>query len=106
MVRPNSSGIGTSEAGSLDPALHDAITDLNVYALMLEAEWIRLGERIAEMAADCSSADEGRQLTELRAQMGEELEALRDTATALRDHAPTHAAGATGAERLPEVPAR
>jgi hypothetical protein len=96
----------TSGADGIDPALHDAITDLHVYALMLEAEWIRLGERIAEMAAECSSADEGRQLTELREQMGEELAALRETVTALRDHPPTRDGEATASERMPEVPAR
>jgi hypothetical protein len=106
MVRPNPGAIRTPEAAGIDPALHDAITDLHVYALMLEAEWIRLGERIVEMAAESSSADEGRQLTELREQMGEELEALRDTVTALRDHAPARAADATASERAPEVPAR
>lgn len=71
----------------LDPPLHDALTDLHTYVLLLDAEWERLGHRIDDVSRAHGSAEECFALTELRINMGEELDALRAAVTALREHA-------------------
>ena len=87
MQRPRSHGEeGCSPAG-LDPPLHDALTDLHTYALLLEAEWMRVGRRIDALAGNRDESELVADLVELRARMGEELEALRAAAGSLRDDA-------------------
>jgi hypothetical protein len=66
----------------IDPRMHDALTDLHTYALVLDAEWRRMGEQAAGLRS-INSAD----VTEIevrRAQVAEELEVLRATIAALR----------------------
>jgi hypothetical protein len=87
MPRARSHGDPGSTPPGFDPSLHDALTDLHTYALLLEADWVRVGRRIDSLA--CAHADAAliADLTELRAKMGEELEALRAAAGSLRDDA-------------------
>lgn len=76
---------GRSAAG-LDAPVHDALTDLHAYALLLDVERARLGQRIEEPAgAECDVAIG--ELVRLRARLDEEVDALREAASALRDDA-------------------
>jgi hypothetical protein len=68
--------------------MHDALTDLYAYVLLLEAEWYRLGVRLEELAASESTTSEClRQAARSRVEMAEELAALRETIAALRAQA-------------------
>ncbi len=78
----------------LDPPLHDALTDLCTYVLLLDAEWERLGQRIEEVSRVSGNSQEGSELAEFRVRMAEELEALRTAVTALREHADAQSRGA------------
>jgi hypothetical protein len=65
--------------------MHDALTDLHAYALILEADWQRLGELERRLARSGAAPVESVELAQRRAEMTEELQALRDTTAALRD---------------------
>jgi hypothetical protein len=67
--------------------MHDALTDLHAYALMLEADWQRLGEPEPQPAPSGAAPVEPVELAQRRADMTEELQALRDTTAALREAA-------------------
>jgi hypothetical protein len=67
--------------------MHDALTDLHAYALILEADWQRLGELERRPARSGAAPVESEELAQRRAEMTEELEALRATTAALRDAA-------------------
>ena len=56
--------------------MHDALTDLYAYVLLLEAEWYRLGVRLEELAASESTTSECLRQA-----------ALRETIAALRAQA-------------------
>ena len=62
--------------------MHDALTDLHTYVLALDAERQRLGDRVTELAKLVSQ--EGAVLDRRRAEIAEELDALRATLVALR----------------------
>ena len=69
---------------SLDPRMHDALTDLHAYALVFDAEWQRLGKYVEEPDQSGLVSPQGVQVLRRRAEMTEELHALRATAAALR----------------------
>ncbi len=73
--------------GQFDPRIHNALTDLHAYVLLLEAERRQLGQRIEELASSDSGSAEGFELTQRRAAMAEELEALRGAVATLREQA-------------------
>jgi hypothetical protein len=70
----------------LDARMHDALTDLYAYALVLDAEWRRLGGRRQELSASGTDAEQ-QELDRRRSEIGEELDALRRTILALRTEA-------------------
>jgi hypothetical protein len=74
---------GTARVG--DQSVNDALTDLSVYALTLDAEGHRLGDRLLELAESESSVVELRALVRERAEITEEAMALRRTITALQE---------------------
>jgi hypothetical protein len=65
--------------------MHDALTDLHAYALMLEADWQRLGEPEPQPARFGTAPVEPVELAQRRAEITEELQALRDATVALRE---------------------
>ncbi len=65
--------------------MHDALTDLHAYALILDADWQRLGEPDPQPAGSGGASVESAELAQRRAEMTEELQALRATTAALRD---------------------
>jgi len=65
--------------------MHDALTDLHAYALILDADWQRLGEPEPKAAGSGGASVESADLAQRRAEMTEELQALRATTAALRD---------------------
>jgi hypothetical protein len=74
--------------------MHDALTDLHAYALILEADWQRLAEPAPQHARSGGAPVESVELAQRRAEMTEELQALRATTVALREAAdPTLAEG-------------
>jgi DNA repair exonuclease SbcCD ATPase subunit len=75
-----------SVAGNAGQNLHDALTNLNVYALTLEAERHRMDDRLHELVEIESSVAERRALLREREEIAEELTALRRLITALQDH--------------------
>ena len=77
---------GPAAPDGYDPRVHSAVTDLYTYVLVLEAEWRRLGDP-AENAGACAASEHGMELTELRAEMAAELEAVREAAAALHEYA-------------------
>jgi hypothetical protein len=64
--------------------MHDALTDLHAYVLILDAEWQQLGERVAEPAQSSQPSLERAERARRLAEMTEELQALRATTVALR----------------------
>jgi hypothetical protein len=71
----------------LDWRLHDALTDMHAYALLLEGQWKNLGTEIDALAGADGSSAERVGLLARRTEIAEELEALRETASALRAQA-------------------
>ena len=69
----------------IDPRMHTALTDLHAYALVLDAEWRRMGDQAAGLRSIDSS--EVAEIEERRAQIAEELDVLRATIAALRTKA-------------------
>ena len=65
---------------------NDALTDLSAYALTLDAERLRLENRLRELAASNSSVEERHPLLRERDEICEELAALRAAIGALREH--------------------
>ena len=63
----------------LDPQMHDALTDLHIYALALDAEREELGDPVMGLLSTEAAA-----LGQRRAEISEEREALRATVIALR----------------------
>jgi N-acetylglucosamine-6-phosphate deacetylase len=78
--------------------MHEALTDLYAYALVLDGERQLLGERIEELARSDSTSTESSELAQSRVDMAEELAALRETIAALR-------ADATAAGSMPSAAA-
>lgn len=71
-----------------DPRVHAAVTDMYAYVLLLDAERKRVGERLQD--ADEVSApppfDQRGQLSDLRADLAEEVDALRIAVAVLQEH--------------------
>ena len=65
--------------------MDDALTELAAYALLMEVERNRIQRRFIELGATESSAADRVELMDEASEMGEELEAFRDTLTALAD---------------------
>jgi hypothetical protein len=82
---PHSQNRPGSEDGVVDQSVNDALTDLSVYALTLDAERHRLGDRLLELAENDSSVAERRALLQERGEISEEATALRRTITALQE---------------------
>jgi hypothetical protein len=79
-AEPTTSGF----AGGPEPHVNDALTDMHAYSLLLEGDCERLGRRLEGLAATGASSEEFSQLVSRRAEIEEELEALRMTTAALR----------------------
>ena len=71
-----------------DPRVHAAVTDMYAYVLLLDAERKRVGERLQD-DADAVSAppqrDQRAELSDLRAELAEEVDALRLAVAALHE---------------------
>jgi hypothetical protein len=80
---------GHRPISSLDPRMHEALTDLHAYVLVLDAEWQRLGKYVEEPGLSGVVSPQSVQILRRRAEMTEELHALRATAAALRAIAET-----------------
>ena len=70
-----------------DPRVHAAVTDMYAYVLLLDAERKRVGERLqeADEVSAPPSSDQRGQLSDLRAELAEELDALRIAVAALHE---------------------
>jgi hypothetical protein len=79
-AEPVSSGF----SGGPAPHVNEALTDMHTYTLLLEGDWERLGRRLEGLVTDGASSEEFSQLVGRRAEIQEELEALRTTTAALR----------------------
>jgi hypothetical protein len=101
VTKPRSQRKPGRDAGDVDERVNDALTDLSAYALTLDAECHRLGERVLELATQESSSAERRAVVRERAERAEELSAFRRVIRALA-RAATPAAG----ERPTRRPAR
>ena len=71
----------------IDPRVHAAVTDMYTYVLLLDAERRRVGERLQEAGTVPPPPDQHAQLTELRVELTEELDALREAAATLQEQA-------------------
>ena len=71
-------------SGGPEPRVNEALTDMHTYTLLLEGDWGRLGRRLEGLAVTGASSEEFSQLVARRAEIEEELEALRMTTAALR----------------------
>lgn len=101
MTKPPSQRKSGVEAQDADERVNDALTDLSAYALKLDSECHRLGERVLELATRESSSAERRAVVRERAERAEELSAFRRFIKALaRAAAPP--AGPQAASRRPE----
>jgi hypothetical protein len=74
-------------AGGADERIRAALTDLSAYALTLERERHRVGARLGELAESDSSLGQRLALVRERDEIEEEISALRQAITALRDQA-------------------
>jgi hypothetical protein len=83
MVQEASGHETRSAPAGLDPGVHSAVTDMCTYVLLLDAERCRLGERLYEGEKAPPPAQRA-ELMQLRADMAEELDALRLAVAALR----------------------
>jgi hypothetical protein len=68
----------------IDPHLHEALTDLHLYVLVVDAERQRIAQRLESLGG--SSSDDGTraELERQHAAIVEELDALRSMLIALR----------------------
>jgi hypothetical protein len=74
-------------SGGLDPRVHDALTDLHAYALLMDSQCELLGGRIESLARSDEQSEECLELMRRRAQLGDELSALREVIARLREEA-------------------
>jgi len=63
---------------------YDALTDLHSYALLLDVECHRMGDRLTELVETNASPADLSKLVHQRADLAEELEALRGATADLR----------------------
>jgi hypothetical protein len=77
-----------------DPGVHAAVTDIYTYVLLLDAERKSVGERLQDVDAVSAPPPSAQraQLSDLRAELAEEVDALRLAVAALHEHG---VAGAT-----------
>jgi hypothetical protein len=94
MVPETSGHEAQSAPEGLDPGVHAAVTDICAYVLLLDAERRRLGERLLEETTPSPSHGERAQLRRLRAEMAEEVDALRLAVAALHEQGLADRAGA------------
>jgi hypothetical protein len=83
-----------SEGGDVGWSADDALTNLSAYALTLDGECHRLGDRLLELAKTESEAAERRAVLREHEEIEAELRAFRRAVTALREQV------AHGPERL------
>ena len=93
MVLETSGHEPQSAPEGLDPGVHTAVTDMCTYVLLLDAERRRLGERLQEEAAASPPPGERAQLRRVRAEMAEEVDALRLAVAALHEQGLADPAG-------------
>jgi hypothetical protein len=67
-----------------DRRADDALTDLHGYALLLDAECHRMGDRLSELANETAPGTDLSTLVRQRADLAEELEAFRGAIAELR----------------------
>jgi hypothetical protein len=68
----------------LDPPVHEAVTDLYAYVLVLDAERQRLSARANGLAQSDAEPSKKAELDEHSAEITKELEALREMIVALQ----------------------
>lgn len=78
-----------------DPRVHAAVTDMYAYMLLLDAERKGVGERPQEGDTVSAPPPQGAQVSDLRAELAEEVDALRVAVAAL------HEQGVVDASRTP-----
>jgi hypothetical protein len=78
--------------GSSEERLHDALTDLNAYAMTLDLDRHRVEVRLLELALSESSGAERRALAREQIEMTDELQALRWAIAALEQFLPPQTA--------------
>ncbi|HYB28973.1 MAG TPA: hypothetical protein VEF89_20340 [Solirubrobacteraceae bacterium] len=71
-------------AGDVQARTRDALTELHVYALVLDDERERIEDRIAELRRTHGQVDELRELRRRRTEIGAQLALLSRTIGALR----------------------
>jgi hypothetical protein len=71
----------------LDPRIHDALSDLHAYVLVLDADWRRVAARLELSRGTDATAPERAQLQRRHDELAEELDALRGTIAKLRAYA-------------------
>ena len=71
----------------VDPRVHTAVTDMYTFMLLLDAERRRVGERLEGAGSPPPAPEQHAQLTELRAELAEEVDALRAAAATLQEQA-------------------
>ena len=72
----------------LDKRVNDALTDLRAYALTLDIECHRLGDRVLELAQQDSSAAERRAVVKERDDIVDELSEFRQVISDLQQQFP------------------
>jgi hypothetical protein len=87
MVRAASGREQRAAPDGIDPRVHAAVTDMYAYVLLLDAERRRVGERLQEAGTVPPPPDQHAQLTELRVELTEEVDALREAAVTLQEQA-------------------
>jgi hypothetical protein len=108
MVEIPAESVHSGFSGGPEPHINEALTDMHTYTLMLERDWEGLGRRLEELAAAGGSSEQFAQLVARRAEIEEELEALRMTTAALRKDTvddPLDVLSAPAGRGKPRVPA-
>jgi len=96
--RPRCQTDRRAEAQAFNRAAADALNDLHGYALLLDAEYHRMGDRLNALARADRPPSAWSQLFRERADLAEELEAFRGAIAELRRELP-QAARSPGCDR-------
>lgn len=72
----------------LDKRVNDALADLSAYALTLDIERHKLGDRVLELALQDSSVSDRRAVVQKRDEIADELSAFRQVISELQQQFP------------------